>query len=175
MKRRFVLGLFVTLASRDALAQDGSAQGWSDYRSEDGNFHVRLPGRPAINTAALPIGNNETAPATEAVLRLPGATYQVVHVVYPRRISSAASADLMLDTFRNNMSSGMSWRSESKIALGRFPGREFVMVASDKLHTAVRLYWIRGKLYQLLVSGRPGIESKPDTRQFFDSFALNQA
>ena len=111
----------------------------------------------------------------EAVVRAPGAAYQMSYIAYPPRISGAASADVMLDTFRNNMSSGHSYRNESKLKLGRFSGREFVVVESPTRNIAVRIYWIRGKLYQLLVSGAPGIEAKPETRKFFDSFGLIKA
>jgi len=170
MKRRFVLAGCAAL-----MAPRAWAQAWSDYRSEDGNFHVLLPGQPKLNTTAVPIGNNETAPVAEAVLGTPEATYQVVYTSYPRRIAGAASTDVLLDTFRNNMASGIAYRGESKLTLGRFPGREFVLVETDARHRAVRLYWIRGRLYQLLVTGKPGIETRPDTRKFFESFALNTA
>jgi hypothetical protein len=111
------------------------------------------------------------------VLGTPAASYQVVYTYtsYPRRISSAASTDVLLDTFRTNMASGIAYRGESKLTLGRFPGREFGLVESEARHRAVRLYWIRGRLYQLLVTGKPGIETQPDTRKFFESFALNAA
>lgn len=49
------------------------------------------------------------------------------------------------------------------------------MLDSGTRHIAIRLYWSRGKLYQLLVSGGPGIESRTDTRKFFDSFGLIKA
>ena len=111
----------------------------------------------------------------EAVVGTRGATYQVSYIAYPSRISGAASADVMLDTFRNTMSSGSSYRNETKLTLGRFPGREFTVVESPTRNIAVRIYWIRGKLYQLMVTGAPGIEAKPDTRKFFDSFGLIKA
>jgi len=166
-KRAFLAGSAALLTSGAALAQ-----GWSDYRSEEGNFHIEMPGAPKLNTAEIPIGNKETAPMKEAVVRVPGAAYQVSYIAYPPRISGAASADVMLDTFRNSMSSGNSYRNETKLMLGRFSGREFTVVQSPTLNIAVRIYWIRGKLYQLMVSGAPGIEAKPDTRKFFDSFGL---
>jgi hypothetical protein len=167
MKRRVILAALGLLTAAPALAQP-----WTGFRSEAGNFHVEMPGIPTLNTASVPIGNNETAPATEAVLRTRAATYQAVYIVYPPRISGAASADLMLDTFRNNMAAGTTWRGEAKLTLGRVPGREFTLVTSDTFHSAVRLYWIRGRLYQLLVTGAPGVETRPDTRKFFDSFGL---
>jgi len=60
----------------------------------------------------------------------------------------------------------------SEDALGRFAGRAFTLVESSTLNVAVRLYWSRGKLYQLPISGRPGIETQPDTRNCFESFGL---
>ena len=169
-KRHFLAGSAALLASGAALAQ-----GWFEYRSEEGNFHIEMPGAPKLNTAEIPIGNKETAPMKEAVVRVPGAAYQVSYIAYPPRISGAGSADVTLDTFRNNMSSGHSYRSETKLTLGRFSGREFVVVESPTRTIAVRIYWIRGKLYQLMATGAPGIESKPDTRRFFSSFALIKA
>jgi hypothetical protein len=169
-KRAFLAGSAALLISSVA-----RGQGWTDYRNEEGNFHIEMPGMPKLNSADIPIGNKETAPMKEAVVRAPGAAYQMSYIVYPSRISSAASADVLLDTFRNNMSSGTSYRNETKIKLGRFSGREFTVVESPTRNTAVRLYWIRGKLYQLMVTGAPGIEAKPDTRRFFDSFGLINA
>lgn len=166
-KRAFLAGSAALLAGAAA-----RAEGWADYRSEDGNFHVEMPGAPRLDTADIQIGNKETAPLKEAVVRVPGAAYQASYIVYPPRIAGAASADVLLDMFRNNMASGTSWRNESKLTLGRFPGREFIVVGSPTRTTAVRLYWIRGKLYQLMVTGAPGIEARPDTRRFFDSFGL---
>ncbi|CAN5475132.1 hypothetical protein BH10PSE6_BH10PSE6_31180 [soil metagenome] len=93
-------------------------------------------------------------------------------IVYPPRIAGAASADVILDTFRNNMSAGHGHRNETKLMLARFSGREFTVTEAPTRNTAVRLYWVRGKLYQLMATGAPGIEAKPDTRKFFDSFGL---
>lgn len=166
-KRAFLVGATALLAAGGTLAQ-----GWSEYRNEEGNFHVEMPASPKLGSADIPIGNKETAPMKEAVASARGATYQVSYIAYPPRIAGAASADVMLDTFRNSMSSGSTYRNETRIMLGRFPGREFTVVQSATLSIAVRIYWIRGKLYQLMVSGAPGIEAKPDTRKFFDSFGL---
>ncbi len=35
-----------------------------------------------------------------------------------------------------------------------------------------RIYWSRGRLFQLVVDGKAGIENQPATRQFLESFAL---
>ncbi|MBV8391809.1 MAG: hypothetical protein JOY81_01370, partial [Alphaproteobacteria bacterium] len=51
-------------------------------------------------------------------------------------------------------------------------GREFTLSKPSGATAAVRIYWQRNRLYQLSVTGGPGIESQPDTRRFFESFAL---
>lgn len=167
LKRRVI---FVALAA--CAAGTAAAQGWAEHRSEDGNFRVLMPGPAAVSTASLPMRGSETAPMTEAQVRTPGATYQAIFIAYPRSVGASASADVLLDTFRNNMSAGMTRRGDTNLTLGRFSGREFTLVESGTRNVAVRFYWIRGKLYQLLVSGGPGIDAQPDTRRFFDSFAL---
>jgi hypothetical protein len=109
---------------------------------------------------------------TEAAVQTASARYLASDVDYPERISRAASADLMLDKVRNGMSAGSTLRGEKKLANGRFPGREFVVVQPGGATTAARLWWVRGRLYQLTVIGGAGIESQPDTRRFFESFNL---
>jgi hypothetical protein len=109
---------------------------------------------------------------TEAVVQLPNAAYLASYVDYPERIARAASADLLLDRVRDGMSAGSTLRGEKKLTIGRFPGREYVVVQADGTNTATRLYWVRGRLYQLTVTGGVGIETQPATRRFFNSFNL---
>ena len=109
---------------------------------------------------------------TEAEVRLGNVGYLASYVDYPERIARAASADLMLDRVRDGSSAGNTLRAEKKLTLGRFPGREYVVVQANGTNTALRTYWVRGRLYQLMVTGGAGIEAQPDTRRFFDSFSL---
>jgi hypothetical protein len=151
------------------------AQSWTEYRTENGRFRVQLPGTPNVRKSAVPIGGNETAPAVEAVVSLPGATYQLASIAYPQRVSQSASADRMLDYFRDNMSAGHTYRNSRELTLGRVPGREFLLVESNGRTSAVRLFWSRGTLYTLTVTGGAGIEAKPETRKFLDSFEAASA
>ena len=146
------------------------AQSWTEYRTENGRFRAQLPGPPNVRKSAVAIGNNETAPAIEAVVSFPGVTYQLATIAYPQRVSQAASAERMLDYFRDNLSAGHTYRNYKELALGRVPGREFLLVESNGRTSAVRLFWSRGTLYTLTVTGSIGIEAKPETRKFLESF-----
>jgi hypothetical protein len=146
------------------------AQSWTEYRTENGRFRAQLPGTPTVQKSSIAIGGGETAPTIEALVRTPGVTYQLATIAYPQRVSQSASADRMLDYFRNNMSAGYTYKNEKPLTLGRVPGREFLMVESNGRNSAVRLFWSRGTLYTLTVTGGAGIETRPDTRKFLESF-----
>jgi len=148
------------------------AQGWTAYSPEGGRYRVDMPGAPKVDTAPIPVGPGQTVPMTEAGVRLGNVAYLASWVDYPERIARAASADLMLDRVRDGSAAGNTLRAEKKLTLGRFPGREYVVVQANGTNTAMRTYWVRGRLYQLMVTGGAGIEAQPDTRRFFDSFSL---
>ena len=170
MKRRLILAM-APLVLVIARAGPAPAQTWTDYRTDDGRYHIQLPGPLTVRTVPLPLGNNESAPMTEVIAAGAGGTsYQLAYVNYPSRISQAASTDVLLDRVRNNMGAGNVVRGEKKLTLGRFPGREYLVVEPNGRNTAVRIYWVRGRLYQLMAAGGPGIEARPETAKFLDSF-----
>ena len=152
-------------------ASTALAQGWTAYNPEGGRYRVDLPAQPKVETAPITWGG-EKLTMIEATVRQPAAVYLVSYVDYPDRIAMAASSDVMLDKVRNGMASGNTLRGEQKITLGRATGREFTITEANGTTTAVRLYWARNRLYQLMVAGRAGIENQPGTRRFFDSFAI---
>jgi hypothetical protein len=148
------------------------AQSWTSVNPDGSRYRVEMPGTPKVRTAPIPVGPGQTVPMTEAEVRLGPVGYVASWVDYPERISRAASAELMLDRVRDGSSAGNTLRGEKKLTLGRFPGREYVVVQANGTNAAMRTYWVRGRLYQLMVTGGAYIEAQPDTRRFFDSFAL---
>ena len=154
------------------LAGAALAQGWTAYSPDGGRYRVDMPAAPKVSTAPIPVGPGQTVPMTEAEVRLGNVGYLASYVDYPERIARGASAELMLDRVRDGSSAGNTLRAEKKLTLGRFPGREYVVVQANGTNTALRTYWVRGRLYQLMVTGGAGIEAQPDTRRFFDSFSL---
>ena len=147
------------------------AQGWTAFSPEGGRYRIDMPAQPKVETAPISWGG-EKLTMTEATVRLPAAVYLVSYVDYPDRVAMAGSSDVMLDKVRNGMASGSTLSGERKIASGRAAGREFTIIQANGVANAVRLFWARNRLYQLMVTGRAGIETQPDTRRFFDSFAI---
>jgi hypothetical protein len=149
-----------------------AAQGWTAYNPDGGRYRIDVPGAPKVNTAPIPVSPGQTVRMTEAEVRLGPVGYLSSWVDYPERIARAASADLTLDRVRDGSSAGNTLRGVKKLTLGRFPGRQYVVVQANGTNTALRTYWVRGRLYQLMVTGRAAIDAQPDTRCFFESFAF---
>ncbi len=130
-----------------------------------------MPGTPTVETVPLN-SPGQTLTMTEAKVQAGGATFAMSWIDYPERIALSASSDTMLDKVRDGMAAGNALRGEKKLTLGRAQGREFTLAQANGTTTAVRLYWARNRLYQLGVTGRAGVENQPETRHFFESFAL---
>lgn len=147
------------------------AQTWTAFSPDGGRYRIEMPGPPTVSTSPV-AGANGTSTMAEAVVQRPGASYHAGYVDYPDRVATVHSSDVVLDRVRDGMAAGNTIRGEQKLTLGRTPGREFVVVEKNGTVNAVRIYWARNRLYSLTVTGRNGVESQPDTRRFFDSFAI---
>jgi hypothetical protein len=154
------------------LAGAAMAQAWTAYSPEGGRYRVDMPGTPKVSTAPIPVATGQTVPMTEAVVRNGKVDYLASYVDYPERVARAVSTELLLDRVRDGMAAGNTLRAEKKLTLGRFPGREYVIVQANGSNVATRIWWVRGRLYELMVTGSAGIENQPDTRRFFESFNL---
>lgn len=156
-----------------AAAADAAAQNWNEYRPENGGFRIELPGTPKLNTVPIPVGNDETAPMTEAVVEAGKVSYLVSWLEYPERLSRAVPAEQVLDRVRDGMAADGMLRSEKALAGGNSAGREFLVIQPSR-NAAVRIWWAGSRLYQLTVTGGDEIATQPDTRRFLDSFNLVQ-
>ena len=98
------------------------------------------------------------------------------HALPPRQtseiVTKGAAADVILNQVRNGSAAGNAVRDEKKLQLGRIEGREYAVVQANGNVAVTRIYWARGRLFQLVVDGRAGTEKLPETRKFVESFAL---
>lgn len=170
-------GYFVAWCVAAFLAFGGaaSAQTWAEYKPDGGRFRVEMPGRPKMATVSVPTGGGTSQPMTEATVVTPSrVAYVASYVDYPTSVTKGAAAERILDLVRNGSAAGNTYRNEKKLQLGRSEGREYVVVQPNGNVAVTRIYWVRGRLYQLVVDGRAGVEGQPDTRRFLESFDLNQ-
>jgi hypothetical protein len=60
--------------------------------------------------------------------------------------------------------------SQKPIALGGLDGREVVFEAPDSLEMRMRLFFVKGRFYQILFVGKSGESGTPAVDAFLDSF-----
>lgn len=162
------------LASFAVEAQTWSPQRWIEYKPAGGRYRVDMPATPNATTVPVPVGGGATVPMAEASATVDRIAYIASYVDYPASVTKNAAADVILTQVRNGSAAGNSWRDEKKLQLGRSEGREYTVVQASGNVAVTRIYWVRGRLYQLVVDGKQGIEKADDTRRFLESFSLVQ-
>lgn len=170
----YAAAAFALLGSFVAEAQSGSPARWIEYQPAGGRYRVDMPATPKAATVPVPIGPGATVPMTEATAMVDRVAYIASYVDYPTSVTKNAAPDVILTQVRNGSAAGNTWRDEKKLQLGRSEGREYVVMRSDGGVVVTRAYWVRGRLYQLVVDGKQGVEQAADTRRFLESFSLVQ-
>lgn len=162
------------LASGAAGAQTYNPTRWIEYKPDGGRYRVEMPAIPKTATVPVPTGGGATVPMAEATAVVDRVAYVASYVDYPASVTKNAAADVILTQVRNGSAAGNTWRDEKKLQLGRSEGREYTVVQANGNVAVTRVYWVRGRLYQLVVDGKAGVETRPDTRRFLESFNLVQ-
>jgi hypothetical protein len=174
---RFLTLLMSTMAllfAATASAQTYNPTRWIEYKPNGGRYRVEMPAIPKAGTVAVPTGAGTTVPMMEATAVVDRVAYVASYVDYPASVTKNAAADVILTQVRNGSAAGNTWRDEKKLQLGRSEGREYTVVQASGNVAITRIYWVRSRLYQLVVEGKPGVEQAPDTRRFLESFNLVQ-
>jgi len=162
------------VASVGASAQTYNPTRWIEYKPDGGRYRVEMPAIPKTATVPVPTGGGATVPMAEATAVVDRVAYVASYVDYPASVTKNAAADVILTQVRNGSAAGNTWRDEKKLQLGRSEGREYTVVQANGNVAVTRVYWVRGRLYQLVVDGKAGVETRPDTRRFLESFNLVQ-
>jgi hypothetical protein len=155
-------------------AQIQMGPAWNPYKPEGGRFSVDMPGIPKVEMISVPTGPGATVPMVEATVVAGRVSYIASYVDYPTSVTKGAAADVILTQVRNGSAGANAVRDEKKLQMGRVEGREYAVVQPNGNIAVSRIYWSRGRLFQLVVDGRAGTEKQPETRKFLESFALVQ-
>jgi hypothetical protein len=131
-----------------------------------------MPGLPKIAIVQVPVGGGASVPMTEATAVAARVSYVASYVDYPASVTKGVANDVILNQVRSGSAAGNTVRDEKKLQIGRVEGREYTVVQANGNIAVSRIYWTRGRLYQLVVDGRAGVEKQPDTRRFLESFSL---
>jgi hypothetical protein len=164
--------LFAALVA--ALILTGSAKAdWQDF-SKDG-FSIRMPGTPTTQEKDIP------TPAGNMHMKLhiasdadSGVVYMIAQVELP---PIGGNSDDFLDGAQSGMIQGVNGKlvSQTKVTLGRHPGREIKADAFDgKGYLRGQLFAINGKVYMLAVLSPKSVDASAATNQFLGSFQVSE-
>jgi hypothetical protein len=169
-----LLALFLT-----ALAASPAPPGpeWKPFTSKPGKFTAVFPGTPTEQKQSVKTAVG-TIEMTLYVLDLPKASgsYVIDYSELPEAAVRVGTEEKRLDNARDGAvaSAKGKLKSEKRISLQGFHGRDLVIEVGDKRSVRMRIFAVNNRLYQLLAAGPPAWVASKDTGRFFDSFKLSR-
>jgi hypothetical protein len=154
----------------------GTADGWQTFNSTAGGFRVEMPRYPrsSVQKVSTMMGLIDLHLITVDV---GDAGYMVGYSDFPESYVSTGNVDAMLDRARDGAAANVNGRvvKETRMRLGRYPGREFWIEGNVEGQTGMgqqRIYLVGNRLYQLVVAGPKDHFPVSDGQRFLSSFAL---
>lgn len=169
MIRRLFLALLLLVGG---LASAG-AQQWAEYRPAGAGYRVEFPGTPRVTSQDMPTGNGSAKLFMAGVQPDPERFFGASHVVYAPGIMNP-DPEVALDLARDGgvRNARGTLREERRLSVGGAPARRVIFDSSP--YVGVLVIAVKtDRLYQVIVIGRPGVETAADTERFLSSFALD--
>jgi hypothetical protein len=173
MIARLCLGLTLPLALT-AVQQENLPAGWSVYTSKEGAFSVALPGKPGESKQRVMTATGNLDVYLFVVETKDDAAYVVSYSDLPAAEIKAGTADKRLDHARDGAVDNArgKLRSEKKIEIASFPGRELVIETGKDVVIKMRIFAVNKRLYQTMAMGSGAFFQSKDAGQFLDSLKL---
>jgi hypothetical protein len=166
-----VFGLLLAIAG-SSLAADTAD--FKPFTPKDGGFTITFPGKPeqSTSTTTTELGGVELH---QFLVKRPKEkeSFVLIYCDLPAEWIKDADAEKLLDRSRDGGVESIHGKlaKENKIKLEGNPGRELAVDAFGGTRLW-RLYLLKGRLYQLLVTAESGRPSASSAKTFFDSFNL---
>ena len=175
MLNRLCLGLTLPLVF-GAVQPENLPAGWSVFTSKEGSFAVALPGTPVQSKQRVP-----TAAANlEVFLFIVETKYETAFVVsycdLPAVEVKAGSEQQRLDLARVGAVANArgKLRSEKKIELDGYPGRDLDIETDKGMRIRLRMVAAKQRLYQAMAMGPALFAQSKDATLFLDSLRLSK-
>jgi hypothetical protein len=148
---------------------------WKTITPKDGTFSFQMPNTPKDDRQFIKTATGGVD-LSVYVLDLPRGegTLAVVVNDFPQEMLKGLSVDKRLDSARDGAVANAKGKlkGEKKITLEDYPGRELVVEVDAKSLVRVRLFVVKNRLYQLLVSGSKDLTGSKLGERFLESFKL---
>jgi TonB family protein len=129
------------------------ASEWKEFSSAEGRFSVLLPGTPVskVTENSTSSGKVKTYLFT---LEVPRGFYLVSYLDYANYTDDEEFANRSLNAGRDGMlaqNKGTKLLSEKQIKIGRFSGREVLILQDGSSFGIMETYVVRGRLYEMAI------------------------
>jgi hypothetical protein len=167
----------------EAKAETPIRPGWQVYRSDDGDYSVQFPGKPAVTAQkanSTVAGEIDIHVAT--FRRAANEDFVVLYNDYPEGRAPTGDLEKLYDNARLGglaNSGGGRLASERKVVLGDLSGREIkIDVPAAKVAGGgviqARYFLKDGRLYQVIYRGPKAKAKADEVAAFLDSFRLTE-
>jgi TonB family protein len=162
----------VVISSPIKLPAEYDAAAWKKFESDHGGFSVMLPGTPQEETQTLQIGEH-TVPVR--VLKFNAlANYNVMYLDIPvEHAGNVEATRKLLDSFARKAFEVFRATSlqQKEITLDGHPGLFAMLRLPEGFILRQRVYAVRGRLYQLMITTPPEPRATDDQRRFYEATA----
>jgi hypothetical protein len=143
---------------------------WKEFTSKEGKFTVTFPGTPKAETKK---DGNGTVTTTYSVVLEKGSIYYMA--AFTDYVGDAAKAEpkVMLKNLADSLAKNAKQKKD--IQLGDYPGIEMVSELEEmgvKVAMKHRIYFLNGRLYQVVVVSEARLAEKAQFDRFLDSLKL---
>jgi hypothetical protein len=163
----------LTLAAL-ALIVPGAA-GADPFESKDGRYKVTFPNAPTESNKDVETAAGKLQLHIAALEVKKDLAFMVIWNDYPEAVAKE-QAQAVLERVRDG-SKGPDGKvvDDKEIALGKVPGRDFVLDKGDNHYYRSRSYLSSNRLYQVIISGvkKDSVGSK-EAEAFLDSFEIGK-
>jgi hypothetical protein len=170
---KLCLGLALPLVL-NAAQQENLPAGWIVYTSKEGGFSVALPAKPAASKQRVATATGHLDVHLFIVETKDDAAYVVSYSDLPAAEIKAGTAQKRLDHARDGAVDNArgKLRTEKKIELAGFPGRELIIETDKDVVIKMRIIAAKRRLYQTMAMGSGAFFQSKNAGHFLDSLKL---
>ena len=170
---RICLGLTLPLL---LTAAGEPAKDWKPYHSKEGGFEVSFPGKPLESRQLVKTGLGTLQVTMLLLEHKKEAAFVVSFTDFSEEAFKGGDDEKRLNFARDGAvaSAKGKLKSEKKITLAKFPGRELVIESDTRGTVRTRIYAVEKRLYQTMAVGSKAFVQSKDAERFLNSFQLDK-
>ncbi|MFH2094757.1 MAG: hypothetical protein ABIJ16_03575 [Bacteroidota bacterium] len=146
-----------------------------EYTSADGNFSIKFPGNPTVESQNVPTEVGDIEMVTFMYEKSATEVYMVAYADYPSALIELSNAEDLIQGAKEGAigEMGLQITDEEKVDINGFPGISFYADNGD-YYVAYDIYLVDNRLYQVALMRDGGKPKKDAVDSFLGTFKLNK-